>query len=38
MAKGKSSDQKDMMKKGNLEHEEGRKNNRKNKGTSLVVQ
>ena len=37
MAKGKSSDQKDMMKKGTLEHEERRKN-RKNKGTSLVVQ
>ena len=38
MAERKSSDQKDMKKKGTLEHEEGRKNNRKNKGTSLVVQ
>ena len=31
MIKGKSSDQKDMMKEGGLEHKEGRKTNRKSR-------
>ena len=38
MAERKSSDQKDMKKKGTLEHEEGRKNNRKFSKLCLMVE